>query len=68
MKTRSSAIPVAIILFDPTAPEDCEMSVRLTPLAVGFLATLTDFELKVMAAEAGLRVRRAIEMPPSPTN
>jgi hypothetical protein len=61
-----SAIPLAVVFYNPEAPEDCEMSVVLTELAVGCLSTLTDFELKVIAAEAGLRVRRALEMPPSP--
>ena len=63
-----SAIPVAVVFYDPEAPEGCEMSVALTKLSVAFLATLTDFELKVVAAEAGLRVRRAFEMPPSPND
>lgn len=63
---RDSAIPVAVLYYDPEAPDGCEMSVRLSELSVGFLATLTDFELKVIAAEAGLRMRRALEIPPSP--
>ena|SRR6185503_14937759 len=61
-----SAVPFAVLFFDPEAPTDFEFSVRLTDVAVGALATLTDFDLKVMAAEAGLRMRRALEMPPSP--
>ncbi len=61
-----SAIPVALLCYDPEAPENSEMSVRLSNVAAGFLATLTDFELRVFAAEAGLRIQRALEMPPSP--
>jgi len=63
---KRTAIPIAVLFYDPEAPEDCEMSVRVEQIAVGFLATLTDFELKVIAAEAGLRVRRALELPQSP--
>lgn len=62
----TTAVPIAVVFYDPEAPKDHEMSVALTELVVGFLATLTDFELKVIAAEAGLRVRKAFEMPPSP--
>ncbi len=57
----SEPIPVAVLSYDPEAPEDCEMTVQISETAAGFLATLSDFELKVFAAEAALRVRRALE-------
>lgn len=57
---------VAILSYDSDAEEGHEMSVQVTEIAAGFLSTLTDNELKVFAAEAGIRIRRALEMPPSP--
>lgn len=61
-----SAIPIAIVFMDPEADAESCMSVALSKTAIGFLATLTDFDIKAMAAEAALRLQRAIEMPPSP--
>ncbi len=58
--------PIAIITYDPDAPEGCEMEVLIPAMATEFLSILTDFELRVVAAEASLRVRKALEMPPSP--
>ncbi len=60
-------IPVAVLYYDTEAGQDLAMSVGLSKLSIEFMATLTDFELKVFAAEAGLRMSRALEMPPSPT-
>lgn len=66
MNEKLPEVAIAVIFYNPEAPEGEEMSVKLSATAVGFLSTLTDFELKVIAAEASLRVRRALEMPPSP--
>lgn len=57
---------LAVIAYDTGAPDDQRIQVALTDIAAGMLNTLTDFELKVFAAEAGLIVQRAFEMPPSP--
>lgn len=57
---------LAVIAYDVDAPDGEQIRVALTDTAAGMLSTLTDFELKVFAAEAGLIVRRAFEMPPSP--
>jgi hypothetical protein len=51
---------IATISCDADAPQDCEMSVEVSEVAIGFLSTLTDLELKVFAAEAGLRIQRAL--------
>lgn len=57
---------IAVITYDPEAEEWSEWSVDLSPIGIGMLAILTDFELKVVAAEVGMRVRKQFEMPPSP--
>jgi hypothetical protein len=57
---------VAEIFFDPDAPEYQEWTVEITEFAREFLSAMTDFELKIVAAEAGIHVRKTIEMPPSP--
>lgn len=59
-------IPVAIVWYDVNSPTDAAMSVGVSETAVGFLSTFTDFELKVFATEASMRVKKALEMPPSP--
>lgn len=61
-----SEVLVATISYDTDAKEGDEFSVGISELGCRMLATLTDFELRVVAAELGLRVRHAIEMPPSP--
>jgi len=57
---------IAVICYNPEAKENEEFTIVLTKLTVGMLNTLTDFELKVFATEASLRLRKALEMPPSP--
>jgi hypothetical protein len=57
---------VATITYDEEAPQNSEWHVEVSELGRGMLATLTDFELKVVATEISLHVRRQIEMPPSP--
>lgn len=57
---------VLSLRYDPEAPEDHEFSVAMSEEAVGFLATLTDFELEVFAAAATIAVRNALKLPPSP--
>lgn len=61
-----AAITFATISYDADAPNDCEMNVTVTEVGKSMLSQLTDFELRVFAAEASLRVRKRIEMPPSP--
>lgn len=58
---------IATITYDADAPENHEYAVNISELGRGMLATLTDLELKVVATELSIHVRRAIEMPPSPT-
>ena len=58
---------IAEISFDAEAPEWSEWTISINELGRGMLATLTDFELRVCAAELAIRVRNAVEMPPSPT-
>lgn len=57
---------VLTLRYDPEGPEDSEFSVSIPAEAVGFLATLTDFELEVFAAAATIAVRNALKLPPSP--
>lgn len=57
---------IAVIGYDPEAPDGQQIQIGLTALAAGMLNTLTDFELKVFATEAGIVLRNALEMPPSP--
>jgi hypothetical protein len=62
---------MALIYYDPGASienDESEVQVAFTRMAVGFMATLADEELKVLAALASIVVRRAFEMPPSPNN
>lgn len=64
---RRQDVPIiAVIAYNPDAPEGHEVRVALTDICKGMLATLTDFELKVFATEVSLVVRKRLEMPPSP--
>jgi len=56
---------LAVILYNPDHEGD-EVKVYLTPRCLEMLSLLTDFELKVFAAETGIAVRKKFEMPPSP--
>lgn len=67
MRTFCKSHILAVIACDTEAPDGQQIQVALTDLAAGMLNTLTDFELKVFAVEAGLIVQQAFEMPPSPT-
>jgi hypothetical protein len=58
---------VATIAYDIDAKEGKEWDVEVSDLGKGMLSLLTDFELKVCAAEASMCLRRVLEMPPSPT-
>lgn len=66
LRTFKKSNMLAVIAYDTEAPEGQQIQVALTDLAAGMLSTLTDFELKVFAAETGLIVKHAFEMPPSP--
>lgn len=59
-------VPIAVMFWDPDAPEDQELSVVVSPTGAGVMATLTDMELKVFAVEASLLLRKTFELPPSP--
>lgn len=67
LRTFKKSKILALIAYDVEAPDGRQIQVALTDLAAGMLSTLTDFELKVFAAETSLIVRHAFEMPPSPT-
>lgn len=57
---------VATLFYNVRAPDGKEWTVDITEIGAGMLSTLTDFELKVCAHEAGIVLRNALEMPPSP--
>ena len=62
----SKKVVVATIEWDPEAEEGHEWCVQVSEMGRGMLATLSDFELRVCAAEVSLVVGHALEMPPSP--
>ena len=58
---------IAEISYDPEAVDDKEWVIDINELGKGMLATLTDFELEVCAAEIGIRVRNRFRLSPSPS-
>jgi len=65
-KQRTAPLILAMIYYDTEAPDGQEIGVVLTESGKRVCSTLTDFELSVLAVEAGLMVRKKFEMPPSP--
>lgn len=57
---------LGFITYNPDAPDGEQIKVVITDKCAGMLSTLTDFELKVFAAEVSLVVRQRFELPPSP--
>lgn len=59
--------PLAAIEFSADTDDNgLEYRLIVPERVLTTLASLTDFELKVMAAEVSIIVRNALEMPPSP--
>lgn len=56
-----TAIPIAVVFFDPEAPAAMSMTARLTKPAHELLGDLDPTQLAIFTIEAALQLRKAIE-------